>query len=100
MLVFSAAMGWCGTPYPWWWWFKHWPPPPPPPDWAEWLNQLKGDPQPQPWLIGLGVVGGLIGGFAANATLGGEQFSTIGLAAFAGGRILSRIGLPAIGKMR
>lgn len=95
-IVFSAAMGVCGTPWPGWlWWllFKKprppWPPPPPP--WDAWLEKVKGPREPVPWRIGLGILGGIAGGLLMNYAVGSEQLAVAGLAAFAGGRIASEV---------
>jgi hypothetical protein len=51
LLIVSALVGWCGTPWP-----RRWPWPWPPPG-----------PDPDPWLTKvIGVVGGLIGGFVVG----------------------------------
>jgi hypothetical protein len=48
LLIVSALVGWCGTPWP-----RPWPWPWPPPG-----------PDPDPWLAKvIGVVGGLLGGW-------------------------------------
>lgn len=49
-----AIVGWCGTPYPWWWWRV--PPPPDPEPW--WSSRL------------IGVVAGIIGGWAFAQAFG------------------------------
>ena len=46
--VLWGAVGWCGTPW------RRWPPPPPP------------DPDPWWWRV-IGIVGGIIGGWAYTA---------------------------------
>ena len=48
-----AIVGWCGTPYPGWWWRV---PPPPPEPW--WRSRL------------IGVVAGIIGGWAFTQVFG------------------------------
>lgn len=84
VLLFSAAMGWCGTPYPGWWRRrKH--PPPPPPDWF--MNFVSSDPMPG---IIAGIAGGIAGGLIMNNAVD-NNIAAVGLAAFAGGRILSEI---------
>ena len=90
MIVFSAIMGWCGTPYLKWW-VTPWRTPPP--EWPGWLKDIAAGPRPEPWRrIGLGIVGGILGGFAINySAIGGEQFAAIGLGAFAGGRVAFEI---------
>ena len=86
LLLFSAALGWCGTPYPGWW-RKKGPPPPPPPDWF-----LSIEPEPDPWRIPIGIIGGVAGGLLMSSISGGESLAVVGLAAFAGGRILNEVG--------
>jgi hypothetical protein len=81
-LLFSAVMGWCGTRYPGWWRRKI--PPPPPPDWF--MNYFKSDPMPG---IIFGIIGGIAGGLLMRSVAVVDQLSAIGLAGFAGGRILS-----------
>jgi hypothetical protein len=49
-----AIVGWCGTPYPRWWWRV--PPPPDPEPW--WRSRL------------IGVVAGIIGGWAFTQVFG------------------------------
>lgn len=49
-----AVAGWCGTPYPYWWWRV--PPPPDPEPW--WSSRL------------IGVVAGIIGGWAFTQVFG------------------------------
>jgi len=83
-LIFSAAMGWCGTPYPGWWWYIIRHPHGPGPDPYRISNELL--------VIPLGIVGGIIAGYSIHAALPQESYATIGLAAFAGGRILSDLG--------
>jgi hypothetical protein len=82
LIIFSAAMGWCGTPWPWWW--RRRKPPPPPPDWEQYFQA-----NPISWNTLTGIIGGVIGGLIMNGTAGGEQIASIGLAAFAGGRIVT-----------
>lgn len=94
VLAFSAAMGWCGTPWPGWvWWLlrkrKPWPPPPPP--WDDWLQKVADPGQPVPWHIAIGMLGGIAAGWSMNAAVGAEQWAAVGLAAFAGGRIANEI---------
>ena len=89
-ILVSAAMGYCGTPYPGWfgkYLRKKRPTPPPPEPWGEWLNKVAGPGEPVPWRLVIGAVGGIAGGLAAQAAFGPEQFAAIGLAAFAGGRL-------------
>jgi hypothetical protein len=83
IILFSAAMGWCGTPWPGWW-RKRKPGPPPPPDWFEYFEQ-----ENYTLKILTGIIGGIAGGLIINATAGFEQLAVIGLAALSGGRILS-----------
>jgi hypothetical protein len=76
-----ALAGWCGTPYPRWWWRI--PPPPWPPD-------------PEPWWRSkvIGVVAGVIGGWALSQVFGpGPQPWTVVPAAASalGGFFLSRL---------
>lgn len=102
LIVFSAAIGWCGTPYPMPWDRRKFPrkfPPPPPPQNTEWhtwytsvIEEVAGNPEPQPWRIAFGVAGGILGGIAASSFLDHEQFIVIGMAAFSGGRIAADIG--------
>lgn len=80
LVVFWAAVGWCGT------WPRPWPWPIP-----------KG-PTPFPWLISrvIGIVGGLIGGFLFNQAwpigdtqgLAGLAVAASGVGAFVGAIIL------------
>ena len=49
-----AIVGWCGTPYPRWWWRV--PPPPDPEPW--WRSRL------------IGVVAGVLGGWAFTQVFG------------------------------
>ena len=51
LLIFWAAVGWCGTPWPGWW-RKPWPPPPPDPWWV--IDRV------------VGIVGGVVGGWLFN----------------------------------
>ena len=48
MLIFWAAVGWCGTPW------RKWPPPPPDPD-PWWLIRV------------IAIIGGIVGGVLFNA---------------------------------
>ena len=87
LILFSAAMGWCGTPYPGWWWaFFRWrrPSPPPPPD------PYRAFSNPMPGI--LAIIGGIAAGYGMHAVMPEEGYAAVGLAAFAGGRILSDIG--------
>jgi uncharacterized membrane protein YeaQ/YmgE (transglycosylase-associated protein family) len=47
-LIYFAAVGWCGTGWPWWW---RRPPPPPPPDPWWFIDRI------------VGIVGGVVGGW-------------------------------------
>jgi hypothetical protein len=83
IVLFSAALGWCGTPWPWWWRRKP-PLPPPPPDWTQYFQT-----NPISWNTLTGIIGGVIGGLIMNGLAGSEQITSIGLVAFAGGRIVT-----------
>jgi hypothetical protein len=84
VLLFSAAMGWCGTPYPGWWRRKKYPPPPPP-DWF--INFTSSDPMPG---IIAGIAGGIAGGLIMNYAVS-DNIAAVGLAALSGGRIVADI---------
>lgn len=71
--VYWALVGWCGTPWP-----RRWPVPPPPPE-PWWRSAL------------LGVIGGIIGGWAFGSALGMDGMVASSFGALAGGRILNDI---------
>jgi hypothetical protein len=83
-ILFSAAMGWCGTPYPGWFW-----------------HRKPGPPDPDPWWLSVisSIIGGVIGGAIMHYTLSSE-LTAIGLASFAGGRIISGIVGSMAGSMK
>jgi len=70
--VYWALVGWCGTPWP-----RKWPLPP--------------NPDPEPWWRGpfIGIVGGIIGGYAFGAALGMDNMVVSSFGALAGGRVLN-----------
>ena len=80
--VLWALVGWCGTP---------WPKPP----WPLPLPDPPPEPRPNPWVIKLvGVVGGLVGGFAFNLMWSVEgSWTAIDVAASAVGAAAFAIGL-------
>ncbi|MGD8456038.1 MAG: hypothetical protein PVF83_06620 [Anaerolineales bacterium] len=60
LLIISALVGWCGTPWP-----HPWPWPRPEPD-------------PDPWLIKvIGIVGGLLGGWAISQMADASLLSAV-----------------------
>lgn len=101
LLIYSAALGWCGTRYPGWWWYliKHpwpWPGPNPGPDPDPPYRKAGSDPMP-----GIAaIIGGIAGGYLMHNLLPEESFATIGLAALATGRILSDIAGSMKGSMK
>jgi hypothetical protein len=78
LVALWAIAGWCGTPYPRWWWRV--PSPPPPPD-------------PEPWWRSrlIGVVAGIIGGWASTQVFGPhpEPWTVVTAAATAVGASLT-----------
>ena len=83
LLVLTALVGWCGTPWP-----RPWPFPWPPPG-----------PDPDPWLSkAVGVVGGIVGGWAITTMAGvvaegvvAGGFVTAAIGAWVGSKILSEV---------
>lgn len=76
LFVLMALVGWCGTPWP-----RKWPwPPPPDPD--PWMNKV------------IGVVGGILGGWAISAMVGDAGANgviTAAVGAWVGSNILNDI---------
>lgn len=85
-ILYSAAMGWCGTHYPGWWKGPH-PHP---------------DPDPNPWwmVIGAGLVFGVIGGAIIMKGFGYNDFIHVGVASYAAGRIGTDLLAVAKGMMK
>ena len=94
VILFSAAMGWCGTPYPGWWRRRKNPPPPPPPDWF--VSFVSSDPMPG---IIAGIAGGIAGGLIMHYAVS-DNIVAVGLAALAGGRILNDIAGGVMASMK
>jgi hypothetical protein len=99
LLLFCAALGFCGMRSPYWWLKALLPklllprPRPPIPDPQPGPDPTPFGPRPHPWLTGiLSIVGGIAAGYFMHSILPNESFATFGLAAFAGGRIFSDIG--------
>ena len=82
ILLLSAAMGWCGTPYPGWWWYLIHRPHPPGPD----PGPYRAFSDPMPGIFG--IIGGVAAGYAVHNTFPNESLVLVALAGFAGGRIL------------
>lgn len=85
LLLLSAFVGWCGTPWP-----RHWPFPWPPP------------PDPNPWMSKIiGVIGGLVGGWAVGSMAGGDGLLATVVGAWVGSVIFNEVaGLAAGGLKR
>lgn len=100
LIGFSAAMGWCGTPFPDWLWdyirrHRKWSSPEPEPDWYTELYALvneKNTGTPVFLRIALGAIGGILGGLIFKVAFGTDQLAAVGLAAYAGGRIIYELG--------
>jgi len=88
IILLSAAMGWCGTPYPGWWWHIIHRPVPPHPDPDAGPYRAFSDPMPGIF----GIIGGIAAGYAVHTVFPNESLVLIALCALAGGRILSDIG--------
>ncbi len=74
-LAYWTLVGWCGT-VP-----RKFPPPKDPDDpWRWWYN------------AGIGLAGGIVGGFLVQNGLGMESLVATSFGAFAGGRIVSEVG--------
>lgn len=75
LFVLAALVGWCGTPWP-----KRWPWPWPPP------------PDPNPWMSKIiGVIGGVLGGWALGAMSGAEGVVAVAIGAWVGSVLLNDI---------
>ncbi len=76
LILFWAAVGWCGTPWRW-----HFPPPPPPPDPWWFIDRI------------VGIFGGIIGGwlFAQAWPIPGTDAALAVLASGAGALVGSLI---------
>jgi hypothetical protein len=88
LYVLWAFGGWCGTPYPGWWLGPH------------------PHPDPDPWWLKVvGIVGGVLGGWAVSrlgpvATVpdtGPAMFIATMVGAFVVGRVLTDIAIIVIG---
>jgi hypothetical protein len=79
LLVLSALVGWCGTPWP-----RPWPFPWP-----------VAGPTPNPWISKvIGVVGGVVGGWGVSTMAGGvitDGFVAAAIGAWVGSKILSDV---------
>ena len=79
LIVLSALVGWCGTPWP-----RPWPFPWPGPD-----------PDPNPWISKVvGVAGGVVGGWLIGTIAGAiitDGFVAAAVGAWAGSIILSDV---------
>jgi len=87
LLALWAIAGWCGTPYPRWWWRI-----PPPPD-------------PEPWWISklIGVVAGILGGWAITQVFGPspDPWTVVpAIASAVGGFFVSRLVGDLVGGLR
>ena len=87
LLILTALVGWCGTPWP-----RPWPFPWPPP------------PDPNPWISKvIGVVGGVVGGWAVSTVAGViivDGFVAAAIGAWIGSVILNEIYAVATGGLK
>src|SRR6186997_1220817 len=87
LLIYSAFLGWCGTPWPGWWRHILRPPRPVPPEPDPPYRKATSDPMP-----GIAaLVGGMAGGYLIHTLMPAEGLAATGLAAFAVGRVFSDI---------
>ena len=85
MLVVMALVGWCGTPWP-----RPWPWPWPPPG-----------PDPDPWLSKvIGVVGGIVGGWAISTLAGADGFVAAAVGAWIGSKVFNEVYGLVIGGLK
>jgi hypothetical protein len=88
LIALWGAVGWCGTPYPGWW------------------RGPRDGPQPEPWLVVkiLGVMAGILGGWAFTVVFGpSPEPWTAALPAAAsaiGAFVGSRVAVDVYGRVR